>query len=344
MLSQRFGWWCQPNFQCGFPFPACIAIKLRQGILCDMVGDITGLFLLLCIKHLYDRNFHNMNWETMALQMHEGNKKLSIKESKSLTKEKELLVYPTKIHQLQQGLLTYVQLLKLVFGSDSYIAAQVMMWHEYIQLNHTHYTSLAFSKNTLPTQIAMLIQSSVVAFLTDCDRTYLARVNMDYINFKTWQQEIMTGTFHFFLMADIRAKLDATASTTTATSTVSCRHPAPSPANNSRPINHACTMPHMDLLTYIHTSHHYHRDISYICLNHNINRADATSKTATDPTISVKLILVSLMNSVAMSSNFHNLTHSTTSVLHHKISHRPWHVTSQGPMQPQRLLPIPQSQ
>ena len=34
-----------------FPFPASIAVKLRQEILCGMVGKMTGLSLLLCIEH-----------------------------------------------------------------------------------------------------------------------------------------------------------------------------------------------------------------------------------------------------------------------------------------------------
>ena len=107
------------ELKCGFPFPPSVAVKLRQGILCGVVGDITGLSLLLCIEHCYDRNFHKMDLEAMALQMSEGNKKLLVEKSKSLTKEKEFLVYPTGIHQLQQGLLTYVQLLQLVFSLTS---------------------------------------------------------------------------------------------------------------------------------------------------------------------------------------------------------------------------------
>ena len=102
--------------KCGILFPACIAVKLRQGILCGERGHITGLSLLLCIEHWYNSSFHNDDLEAMALQMRDGSNKLSADDSKSLTKEQEFLVYPTEIHQLQQGLLTYVQLLQLVLA------------------------------------------------------------------------------------------------------------------------------------------------------------------------------------------------------------------------------------
>ena len=81
-----------------------------------MVGNITGLSLLLCIEHIVDRSFHAEDLDAMALQMSEVNKKLSTKNLKSLAKEKAFIVYPTEIHQLQQGILTYVHLLQLVFG------------------------------------------------------------------------------------------------------------------------------------------------------------------------------------------------------------------------------------
>ena len=97
--------------KCGFPFPACITVNLRHGILCGERGHITGLSLLLCIEHWYDTSFHDDDLEAMALQMRKGTKKLSSDDSRSLTKEQEFLVYPTEIHQLQQGLLTYIQLL-----------------------------------------------------------------------------------------------------------------------------------------------------------------------------------------------------------------------------------------
>ena len=96
---------------CDFPFTPSIAVKLRQGILCGMVGEITGLSIFLCIEHIVDRAFHATDLDAMALQMSEGNKKLTSENSKSLAKEKSYIVYPTEIHQLQQGILTYVHLL-----------------------------------------------------------------------------------------------------------------------------------------------------------------------------------------------------------------------------------------
>ena len=82
--------------KCGFPFPACIAVKVRQGILCDERGHITGLSLLLCIEHRHDSSFNDDDLEAMSLQMRKGTKKLSADDSKSLTKEQEFLVYPQK--------------------------------------------------------------------------------------------------------------------------------------------------------------------------------------------------------------------------------------------------------
>ena len=196
----------------------------------------------------------------MALQINESNKKLSAEHSKSLAKEKAFIVYPTEIHQLQQGILTYVQLLQLVFGPKSYITAQVKTWYEHIQSNHTHYNNLAFSKQTLPSQIAMTIQSSVAAFLTDCNKEQdLSRVNMDFIDFSKDQYNIMTQTFHFHLSHEILAKINSTASPSTLTPTSSRRHPAPtpSPAHNTRPQSRQRMMPNPEFAQYLTESRYY---------------------------------------------------------------------------------------
>ena len=222
--------------QCRLSFPACIAVKLRQGILCGEAGHITGLSLLLYIEHQYNRSFHDEDWEAMALQMCEGSKKLSHEYSKSLTKEKEFLVHPTEIHQLQQGLLTYGQLLQLVFGPDAYIATQVKMWHDHILSNHSHYADLSSSKKTLPTQIGMSIQAAVTAFLSDCRlQKDLAEVNMAYLDFSTRHQSIMTMEFNYHLTNDIKVKFTAATSPATPTPTVGQTCPAPSPPSTISP-------------------------------------------------------------------------------------------------------------